>query len=190
MSNEKEWILCSIVSWVDVCECVRLAMLLFQMRHNQSTKIAMQWQSEWCYKPKCIKNTVETSSAQRKTHNHPNGIHTDSHSCGHIRHTYFVVMLHTRTLTHAALTHSQIDSIITNVTFFRPFSLAPFFSYAFRSLHLIWYVWCCCCHCHRTRTTADADADAAASIWFRRYFTSFYVFLVHRIGIFAVAWSL
>lgn len=37
-------------SCFDCVVLVAMMMLLFQMRHNQSTKIAMQWQSEWCYK--------------------------------------------------------------------------------------------------------------------------------------------
>lgn len=94
----------------------------------------------------------------------------------HIR-MYCVILytLHTYTRTHSC---DQIDSIITSVTFCRPF-LPHSFRMRFVAIILLDRFDAVVAVAH-TRTTADVDA---ASIWFLRYFASFYVFLVHRIGI-------
>lgn len=86
---------------------------------------------------------------------------------------FFIRYKHTRT-------HScdQIDSIITSVTFCRPF-LPHSFRMRFVAIVLLDRFDAVVAVAH-ARTTADVDA---ASIWFLRYFASFYVFLVHRIGI-------
>lgn len=136
---------------------------------HQSTKIAMQWHQKDNINRNIKKKCIESSRHHIEAHNHVNSVHIYLHS------------------------HKQMDSIITKRYFFRP-SFSHSFG-AFHSHHHVWYVWVLllpllefkqCWSC--ASAVAFVIFVVFASVEFLRYFTSFYVFLVH--WYFAVAWSL